>query len=101
MAEAASSAPSSPAGIRARTDDDEVVIHHVEALHAETVGNEGLLELTGMDEDDIRVAPTPGLKRLPGALCDDTDLDPGLFLEKRQDMIEQAGISRSRWSRPR
>jgi hypothetical protein len=50
-------------------------------------------------EDDVGVAAPAGVERLAGALADDADLDAGLRLEQRQEVVEQAGIG-SRWSRP-
>jgi hypothetical protein len=48
-------------------------------------------------ENDIGVAPSSKVERLPGAERDDVDLDPRLLLEARQQMREESGLlSRSR-----
>jgi hypothetical protein len=81
-----------PGRVVSRADDDKVIVHHVEALHAVALGDELFLLRASMDEDDIGIAPPPGFQCLPGALRDDPHLDPGLGLEDRQDMPEQPRV---------
>ena len=47
-----------------RPDQDEVVVHDVEALHAEAVGDELLLLGLGVHEDDVGIAAAAGVERL-------------------------------------
>jgi hypothetical protein len=49
-----------------------------------------------MHEHHIGVAAARGVERLAGALGDDFHVDPGLLLEDRQQIAEQAGILRRR-----
>ena len=59
-------------------DDDEVVVHHLVALHAEALGDEFLLERLGMHEDHVGVAAPAHVERLPGAERDHAHLDAAL-----------------------
>ena len=79
-------------GVALGADDDEVVVHDVEALHALSVGDELLLVGLGMDEQHVAVAVAGVLDRLPGADGDHAHLDPGLVLKQRQDVAEQARL---------
>ena len=72
-------------GIAPRTNQNEVVVHDLEAPHAETIGEELLLRHLVMDEDDVGIAAPGGVERLAGALCDHLHVDAGLRLEDRQD----------------
>ena len=51
-----------------------------------------LLGGAGVHEDHVGVAALAGLQRLAGALRDHPHLDPGLLLEHRQDVPEEAGV---------
>jgi hypothetical protein len=79
-----------------RPDDDEVVVHHGLAADAEAVGYELLFERSGMNEHDVGVAASRGVKRLAGALGDDLHVDASLLLEPRKNVAEQAGVLRRR-----
>ena len=78
--------------IALRPDQDEVVVHHRIALHAEAVGDEFLLLRLGVHEHHVGVAAPAGVERLAGALRDHLHVDAGLGLEQRQDVAEQAGV---------
>ena len=80
--------------IALRPDQHEVVVHHVEALHAEALGEEFLLLRLGVDEHHVGVAAPRGVERLAGALRDHLHVDAGLGLEDRQEIAEQPGILR-------
>ena len=80
--------------IALRPDQDEVVVHHRIALHAEAFGDEFLLLRLGVHEHHVGIAAPAGVERLAGALRDDLHVDAGLGLEQRQDVAEQAGILR-------
>ena len=75
-----------------RSDQDEIVVHHVEAPHTESVGDELLFLRLGMNEHDIGIAAPRRIERLAGALRDHPHLDASLRLEQRQEMAEQARI---------
>ena len=53
----------------------------------------------GMHEDHIGVAPLADLDGRARSDGNNIDLDAGLFLEERQDMIEQARVLRARGRR--
>ncbi len=78
--------------IAVRANQDEVVIHHREALHAKAVGDEFLLLRPGVHEHDVGIAAPAGIERLPRALRDHLHANASLGLEQRQDVIEQAGV---------
>ena len=78
--------------IALRPDQDEVVVHHRIALHAEAVGDELLLLRLGVHEHHVGVAAPAGVERLAGALRHHLHVDAGLGLEQRQDVAEQAGV---------
>ena len=65
-----------------RPDQDEVVVHHVEALHAVALGEEFLLERLGVHEHHVGVAAPADVERLAGAERDHAHLDAGLLLER-------------------
>ena len=81
-------------GIGGRADEDEVVVHHVETLHAEPVRDEFFLLRLGMGEQHIGVAAPRRVDGLARALRDDARRDAGLRCEQRQEMAEEAGILR-------
>ena len=68
-------------GILLRSDQDEVVVHHRIALHAEALGEEGFLGGPGMDEHDVGIAAPRRVERLAGALGHHLHLDAGPGLE--------------------
>ena len=80
--------------IALRADQDEVVVHHRIALHAEAFGEEFLFRRLGVHEHHVGVAAPAGVERLAGALRHHLHVDAGLGLEQRQDVAEQAGILR-------
>ncbi len=84
--------PLMPAVFALRPDQDEVVVHHRIALHAEAVGDEFLLLRPRVHEHHVGVAAPAGVERLAGALRDHAHVDAGLLLEQRQDVAEQAGV---------
>ena len=66
-----------------RPDQHEVVVHHLEALHAVAFGDELLLERLGVHEHHVGVAAPAHVERLPGAERHHAHLDAGLLLEDR------------------
>ncbi len=66
-------------GIALRTDDDEVVVHDVEALHALAFRHELVLRGTVMHEDNVCVTPTSNIQRLTRADSDDLHGNAGSF----------------------
>ena len=78
--------------IALRPDQDEVVVHHRIALHAEAFGDELLFLRLGMHEHHVGIAAAAGVERLAGALRHHLHVDAGLRLEQRQDVAEQAGV---------
>src|SRR5690242_18310304 len=75
-------------GIAPGADDEKIVVHDFAPADPETVGDEFVLGLLVMDEDDVGVAARRGLERLPGALRDDVDLNAGVLLKYRQQIGE-------------
>ena len=72
------------ARIGARADQDEVVVHHRIALHAEALGEELVLLRLRMHEDDVGIAAPRRVERLAGAQRHDLHVDAGARLEQRQ-----------------
>ena len=62
--------------IGGRPEDHEVVPHHVAAIDAVPLGDERVLALAGVDEEQVGVAALPELEGLAGADRDDVDPDP-------------------------
>ena len=81
-----------PGRVGFRPDQHEVVVHHRLALDAEAVLDELHLLRAGMHEHHVRVAAAACVERLSRALADDADLDTGLCLEGREQVVEQARI---------
>ena len=75
-----------------RPDHDEVVVHDLAAVDAEALGEEFLLGGLVVHEHDIGIAAARGVEGLAGAERHDAHVDPGLRLEDRQDVAEQAGL---------
>ncbi len=80
--------------VACRTDDDEVIVHDVEALDAATLGNKFFFGRFGVHQKDVAIAVRRILDGLAGADCHHANVDAGLLLEHRQDVIEQAGVLR-------
>ena len=78
--------------VRGGTDDHEVVVHEVESLDAEPVGDERFLGGLRVHEQHVSVAVARVAKRLPGADRDDPHLDAGLGGEPGQEMVEQTRV---------
>ena len=78
--------------VRLRSDNDEVVVHEVKALHALSFGHELVLGRPVMHEHDIRIAASPDIERLSRADGDDFHLDSARLGEAGQKIAEQAGL---------
>jgi len=78
-----------------RADQDEVVVHHVAAVHAVAVGDELVLGRPSMHQHHIDVAVLAQFERLAGADRNHVYLDAVLCLEGRQDRLEQPGVLRA------
>ena len=78
--------------IGVRPDNDEIVVHHVAAIDAKTVGDELVLADPIVDQERIGVAARADRKRLAGADRDDVHAQAGRCAKDRQDVLEQAGI---------
>lgn len=59
------SLPLTPAGSGGGSDQHEVVVHHLMAVHAETVGHELFLKGGGVYEQHVDVAVLPWARALP------------------------------------
>ena len=66
--------------IALRPDENEVVVHHREALHALTLGKEFFFRRLGVHEHDVSVAAPAGVERLPGAYATTFTVMPVFFL---------------------
>jgi len=80
--------------IALRPDENEVVVHHREALHALTLGKEFFFRRLGVHEHDVGIAASACVERLPSALRHHLHHDAGLLFEQRQQVFEEAGILR-------
>jgi hypothetical protein len=85
--------------IRLRTDDDEVVVQDVEALHALALGHKLIFCGPVMNEDNVGVSPQSDVECLAGADGDDLHSDSLGFRELRQQVGEQARLLRRRGRR--
>ena len=74
---------------------DEVVVHHIMPVHEKAFFHGLQLLLLRMDEDHVGVAALADLDGRAGAHGDHVDLDAGLFLEDRQQIVKQPGILRA------
>ena len=81
-----------PRGIALRADHDEVVVHHVEALHAETLGEEILFRRLIVHEDHVGIAAPTDVERLAGSDGNDIHADPGFGGELREEIAEEARL---------
>ena len=73
-------------------DNDEIVVHHVAAIDAKTVGDELVLADAIVDQERIGVAARADRKRLSGPDRDDVHAQAGRCAKDRQDVVEQAGV---------
>ena len=78
--------------IAVRTDNDEIVVHHVAAVDAKAVGDELVLADPIVDQERIGVAARADRKRLSGSDRDDVHAQAGRGVKDRQDVVEQAGV---------
>jgi hypothetical protein len=60
------------------SDDDEIVVHHVETPDATAFGHEFFLGPPVVDEHHVSIAAPADIKRLSGANCYHFHLDAGL-----------------------
>ena len=81
-----------PGRIARGTRNHEVIVHHVMAPDAETIGDELLLRRLVVNQQDIGVAPFRKPDGLAGPDGDHPDGDPALGLKPWQDIREQARI---------
>ena len=79
-------------GIVLRSDDDEVVVHHLAPLDAVALIDELQLCRRVVHQQYVGVAVAAHLQGLSGAARNDPHLDAGLCREHGQDVLEQAGI---------
>ena len=70
-------------GIALRPDDDEVIVHDVETLHALPFGHELVFGGTVVDEDHVGVATASDIERLAGADGDNPHADVLVFRKLR------------------
>ena len=75
-----------------RADDDEVVVHHVEALLGVAVGHELVLGGAGVDQQHVGVALAPISMAWPVPTATTSTLHVVGLLEDGQDGVEQAGV---------
>ena len=73
-------------------EQDEVVVHRVEAFFGMSVGDELVFRFARMHEQHIGIALRANLDRLPGADGDDIDAAVTRLLELGQNGIEQTGV---------
>jgi hypothetical protein len=66
-----------------RPHDDEIVVHHVAAIDAETVGDEFVLAGAIVYQERVGVAARADRQCLSGADRDDMDGDAGRGVEQR------------------
>ena len=79
-------------GVGGWSDDDEVVVHHVETLHAATLGDEFFFRCLIVHKQHVAVAVGRVFDRLSGADRDDAHVNPRLGGELRQEMLEESGV---------
>jgi len=84
-----------------RTDDDEVVVHDVEALHALPFGHEFVFGVPVVHENHVGIAPPSDVERLAGPHGDDLHADTLRFRELRKQVVEQARLLGGRRRRDR
>src|SRR6516225_1457892 len=70
------------------SNEHKVIVHNRIALYAMTFGQELLLRRFGMDKNDIRISAPCSVERSTGANRNHFYGDPGLFLEKGQNVNE-------------
>ena len=79
-------------GICLRADQYEIVVHHLETLHAETIGHKFLFGHLVMHEHHVGVAATAHVQCLPCSQRHNAHLSAGFFLEYRQQVFEQSRL---------
>ena len=79
--------------IALRTDDDEIVVHDVEAHHAMSFSHELVFGWPVVNEDHVRITPPPDVECLAGADGNDLDVDARGFRELGQQVAEQTDCS--------
>jgi hypothetical protein len=80
--------------IRSRSHDDEVVVHHVPAVDAVSVGNELVLSAPIMHQQGVRIATAADVQCLAGADGHHPHLYAGLLHEQREQVSEQTRLLR-------
>jgi len=78
--------------IALRTNDDEVVVHHVLAHCAEASRHEPVLERPRVHQHHVRVTVFAELERSPGAHRHHPDLAAVFRFEYRQDGFQQTRV---------
>ncbi len=73
-----------------RSDDDEIVVHHVEAPHPEALSHEFVFRRPVVHEHHVGVAPPSDVECLSGADGYYFHLNAGLRGKARQQETEQA-----------
>ncbi len=81
-------------GVVRRPHEDEVVVHHVPAVHTEAVRHEPVFELPRVDEYDVDVARFAKFQRFAGSDRDHVDLAATLLFERGEQHGEEAGVLR-------
>jgi hypothetical protein len=89
---ATASRPFRLAGSGLRPHHDEIVVHHLAPLDEEPFGDRLLFGLLVVDERDIGVAALAQVERLAGAERHHAHLNPGLLLERGQQVLEQTAL---------
>jgi hypothetical protein len=87
--------PADARRVAARTEENEIVVHHIAPPDTVAGGNEGVLAASVMHEDGIDVAILRQLERLAAADRDDLDAHAVLALELRQDGSQQPRVVRA------
>ncbi|MGY4339084.1 hypothetical protein ACVWW3_003990 [Bradyrhizobium sp. LM2.9] len=80
--------------IALRPDNDEVVVHDIEALHALPFGHELVFGRPVMDEHDVCIAAPPDVERLARADGNHFHIDAADLREQRQQIAEQPRLFR-------
>ena len=78
--------------IGCRTNHHEVIVHHLEALHALPLGHELFLGLPVMYEHHVGIAAPSDIEGLSGTNGDDFHLNAALRCEGRQQVTEQTRL---------
>ena len=81
--------------VTGRAQDDEVVVHDIAAIHAETGGHKGILKLAGMDHHQVEGPALRLFQGLAGPGFFHADGDAGLFAEGIGQQRQDTGIHRA------